>query len=103
MRCRLEARRLSHATRREQRDPLASEEPRRALRSVARLRVLGEKDEERSAELLVEGGEEQRERRVGDPSARREDGGVGGEPLASTELVDEGCERGTVGGQVHGG
>ena len=71
VRRRLEARGVRDAAARKQRDALGAEEPRRALRRVARVGVLGQQDQEPAAELLVERREDERERGLRDTGAAR--------------------------------
>ena len=97
MRRRLEPRAPADAAARQERDAVVAEEPAGRLGDVPRVRVLGREDDERSAELLVERGEEERERGLGDAGAR-----VGqlleerAEALAVGELADERVEDGPV-------
>ena len=72
VRRRLEARGVRDAPARKQRDALGAEEPRRAFRCIAGVRVLGQQDQKSSAELLVERREDERERCLGDTGATRE-------------------------------
>ena len=89
------------ASAREERDPRFGEEPRRALRRVARIGVLGERDEQRPSELRVQRGEQQRERRLRHACPHRERAGERHEAVARAQLVDERAERRLVGRLVH--
>ena len=75
---------------------LVAEEPRRSLGGVARVRVLRQEHDEPALEPLVERGEQQRQRRLGDARARRQRVGELGEALVLDELADEGVKYRTV-------
>ena len=95
MRRRLQARAPAHAATREERDPVVAEEPGGGLGDVARVGVLGREHDERAAELLEEGGNDERERRLGHARA-----GLGqlleerAKALTLGELADERVEDG---------
>ena len=90
MRRGLEARAPADAAAREERDAVVAEEPRGRFGDVPCVRVLGGQDDERSAELLVQRGDEERERWLGDAGARvRELLQERAEALAVGELTDE--------------
>jgi hypothetical protein len=84
------------ATAREQRDALLAEEPRGAIGSVTGVGVLGQDGDELPLEPLVECREEERERRLGHASVRRQGLGEGDQPLVLDELTDEGVQDWTV-------
>ena len=92
MRRRLEPRCVRDAAAREQRHAVGAEEPRRALGRVPRVRVLGEKDQQPSPELLVQRGEHERQRglRHARPTGQRLRERL--EPVAGGELRDEGVK-----------
>ena len=90
---RLEPRGLGDPPTGVERNRLRPEEPRRTLGSVARIRVLGEKDEKRPPELGVERGEHERKRCLRHPRAGGERLRVRDEPVAPAKLVDERRER----------
>ncbi len=92
VRRRLEARGVRDAAAREQGDALRPEEPRRALRRVAGVGVLGQQDQEPAAELLVERREDERERGLRDTGAAREGLRECLEAFAGRELCDEGVK-----------
>ena len=94
MRRRLEPRAPVHAAAREQRDPLLAEEPARALGRVASIGVLGQQHDERAAQLLVQRGQQQRQRRLGDPRGRRQRIREGGQALVAEQLLDERVQHG---------
>ena len=86
------------------RDVRGAREPRGALGRVARVRIVGEQDEQCVADLLVQRREQEREHRLGDARPGRHGGGERLESLVAAQLVDEGRERGRVGadgGLVH--
>ena len=93
VRRRLEPRRVRDAAAREQRDAIGAEEPRGALGRVARVRVLGEEDQQPPPELLVQRREHERQRRLGDarPAGQRLRECL--EPIGGGELRDEGVKR----------
>ena len=90
---RLEPRGLGDAPAGVERNRLRPEEPRRTLGRVARVRVLGEKDEKPPPELGVESGENERKRCLRHPRAGGKRLRVGEEPVAPAKLVDERRER----------
>ena len=93
MRRGLEARAPADAAAREERYPVVAEEPRGRFGDVSRVRVLGGQDDQRPAELLVERGEEERQRRLRDAGARvRQLLQERAEALAVGELADERVE-----------
>ena len=97
MRRGLEARAPADAAAREERYPVVAEEPRGRFGDVSGVRVLGGQDDERSAELLVQRGDEERQRRLRDAGARvRQLLQERAEALAVGELADERVEDGSV-------
>ncbi len=62
--CRLQPRLPPHAAARQERNPLLPEEPPGSLGRIARVGVLGGEQDERASELLVQRGEQQRQRRL---------------------------------------
>ena len=97
VRGRLQSRAPVDASAGEERDLVVAQEPAGRLGSVARVGVLRREDDERSCQLLVERGDQERERRLGDASP-----GVGklleerAEALALRELANQGVEDGSV-------
>ena len=96
VRRRLESGVPADAAAREQRDALLAEEPRGGLGSVASVGVLGQHGDQRPLEPLVEGREQERKRRLGHASVRRQRLGEGDQPLVLDELADEGVQDRTV-------
>ena len=97
MRRGLEARAPADAAAREERYQVVAEKPRGRFCDVSRVRVLGGQDDQRSAELLVQRGEEERQRRLRDAGARvRQLLQERAEALAVGELADERVEDGPV-------
>ena len=92
VRRRLEARRVRDAAAREQGNPVGAEEPRRALRRVAGVCVLGQHDQEPAPELLVQRREDERERRLRDAGPAGQGLRECLEPVAGRELCDEGVK-----------
>ena len=84
MRRRLEPGAPADAAARQERDAIVAEKPGGRLGRVARVGVLGEHDHEPPHELDVESGEEERQRRLGNPRAR---------PLPVGGLDGEACVR----------
>jgi hypothetical protein len=103
------------AAARQERDALLADEPRRRLGSVARVGVLGCKQDERplrgggqaklarlvlgtasGAEFLVERHEEERQRWLGDPCRRGKRRRVRAQALALAQLTDERVQDRTV-------
>ena len=80
----------------QERDTVLADVPAGRLGGVARVRVLGREDEQRLLEPLVQGGEDERQRRLGDAGASRKSLDVGGEALAVGELEGQRVENGTV-------
>ena len=78
-----------HAAAGQQSDALVASEPADGLRYVARVRVLRRDQDERAAELLVQRGEQQRQRGLGHARSRRERLGEGAQALALAEGSDE--------------
>jgi hypothetical protein len=94
VRRRLEPRLPGDTAAREQRDALLAQVPRRRLSGVARVGVLRQEHDERTREAEVEGGEDERQRRLGHAgSAAFEVGGERAESLALGELAREGVQR----------
>ncbi len=89
VRRRLEARCPVNSSARQQRHAVLAEEPGSSLGRVPCVGVLGQRANETPIEALVERREQQRQRRLGDASARRQRLGEGREPLVLEELVDE--------------
>ncbi len=81
---------------RQQSDALLAEEPARSLGRVARIGILGREQDERAAELVVQGGEQERQRRLRDASTRGERRGIRTETFALAELAHEWMQDGTV-------
>src|SRR5262249_9314469 len=98
VRRRLEPRAPAHAPRRQERDPVLSDQPGRRLGRVARVGVLGQQDEQRPFELLVEPREQKRQRGLGHARARRQRRREGGQLLQRTQALDEGEGRGPLPG-----
>src|SRR5581483_4234528 len=96
VRGRLEAGLPADAAAREVADVCLAEEPGGRLGGVARVGVLRQKTDEAAAELLVQRGEEQRERGFGDPCPGRHCVRERAEVLVLDELGDEGVEYRTV-------
>jgi hypothetical protein len=86
----------AHAATREQRDTLLAEEPCSGVGSVASVGVLGQDSDELALEPLVQRREQERERRLGHASVRRQRLGEGDQPLVLDELTDEGVQDWTV-------
>ena len=97
MRRRLEAGAPADPAAREERYLVVAEVPRGCFGDVPRVGVLRGEDDQRPVELLVEGGDDERQRRLGDAGP-----GVGelleerAEALAFGELADERVEDGSV-------
>ena len=89
MRGGIEARGPVNTPAREERDPVLAEEPGGALSRVARILVFGCEQHERTVELLVEGREQERQRRFRHPSRGGKRVRKRGQALALTELLDE--------------
>ena len=75
MRRRREPRLPGDAATRQQSDRVVAEEPGRALGSVARIRVLRKEDYNRTSKPLVQRREQERQRRLRHPRARRQRNG----------------------------
>jgi hypothetical protein len=84
------------ATRREQRDLVLAQEPRRGLGGVPRIAVVGEERHEPAAELDVHCGEQQRQCGLGDPCTGRKRRGKRGQARIRAQALDQGEENGTV-------
>ena len=82
-----------HAAAGQERDARATREPPGRLGGIPRVRVLGEEDEQPPPELLVEGGEQQRQHGLRHACPGRERAGERLEALVPAQLVDEGGER----------
>ncbi len=80
------------AAARQQSNHVAAEEPARALGGVARIRILGQENDQTTAQPLVQRGEEQRQRGLRHASPRRQGVRELGEALVLDELLDEGVE-----------
>jgi hypothetical protein len=93
VRRRRESRAPPDAPAREKCDRAVTREPRGPLRRVARVGVLGQEDEERSSELGVQRGEEQRQDRLGHTRARGKRAHERLKAVVAPQLVDERCER----------
>ena len=78
-----------HAAARQQRDPFFAGEPPDALRQVTRVGILGREQDERAVELLVQRGQEERERGLRHAGTRRERLGEGAQALGFAELGEE--------------
>ena len=92
VRRRLEARGDADAAGGEERDAVLADEPADRLGHVAGVGVLGEQNAQPAVELLVERGEEQRQRRLGDAGACRQRLGERGQALVGAQALDEGVE-----------
>ena len=92
VRWRLEARRVRDAPTRQKSHRVSPEEPGGSLGGVAGVRVLGQQDEEASSELLVERGQNERQRRLRDTRATGQRLRERLEPFAAGELRDEGVK-----------
>ena len=93
---------VGDAPARKERDPRDVPEPRRAVRSVPRVGVLGQQHEERAAELGVERREHERQHRLRDAGAGRQRADERLEALGAPKLLHEGGER-RDGGRAGGG
>ena len=96
MRRRLETRLPANATRREQRHRLVAEEPAGRFGDVPRVCVLGERDDQPSADLVVQRRDDQRQHRLGDAGARRQRLREFLEALFGANALDEAVENRTV-------
>ena len=86
----------ANAARREERHRLVAEEPRGRLGDVARVGVLGQRDDEPSAELVVERRDDERQDGLGHAGTRRQRLSEFLEALLSANALDEAVENGTV-------
>ena len=84
------------AAARQQRDAILAQEPARRLGEIACVGVLGDEQRQRAAELLVERGDEQRQRRLGHAGTRRQRRGELLYVLALEQLADEREEHRTL-------
>ena len=84
---------------RQQADCVVAEEPGRALRGVAGVRVLRQENDEPAPEPRVQRGKQQRQRRLRHTRARRQRLRELGEALVLDELPDKGVEYRTVHGE----
>ncbi len=75
---------------------LLPQEPRRSFREVTRVRVLGNENRERAAELLVQRGDDQRQRRFRNARAGRQRRGELLQALGLQKLAHEREEGGTL-------
>ena len=89
VRGRLETGGDAHAAGRQERDAVLADEPADGLRDVAGIGVLGKEDAKASSELLMERGEQERERRLRDAGAGRQRLGEGGQALVGAKTLDE--------------
>jgi hypothetical protein len=89
VRRRLEAGVPAHASARQQRDPFLAQEPGRGLGDVACVAVLGRHEHERTAEVLVQRRDDERQPRLGDAGALRQRIGERLQALVLDELGDE--------------
>ncbi len=96
MRRRLEPRTPVDATGGQQRHAVLAEEPGGGLGGVARVGVVGQQGDEPTAELDVERGQEQRQRRLRDASATRQRSRERGQARICAQALDEAVENGTV-------
>ena len=92
VRRRLETGRQRDAAARQQRDVLGADEPGRTLGRVPSVGVLGEQNEQRPSELVVERREQERQRRLRDAGSRRQRLDEGLKALTGGELRDEGVK-----------
>ena len=78
----------------QERDALGAEVPARRLGEVARVGVLGRQRDEPAPQLLVERGDDERQRRVGDARAHGERLGELAQALAPLDLAEERVQHG---------
>ena len=96
MRRRLEPGAEADAARRQERDAVVAEEPAGGLGRVARVGVVREQHAEPAAELLVERGEQERQRGLGDTGARGQRRGERGQALVGAQALEQRVEERTV-------
>ena len=84
------------AAARQERDPLRAGEPAGRLGGVARVGVLRQEADEAASELLVQGREQQRQHRLGDPGPAGQGGRERLQALEREQLPDERVKNRTV-------
>ncbi len=96
VRRRSEPRLVRDAAARQQPDCVVAEEPRHGVRGVARVRVLGQQDDQTARELLVQRREQRRQRSLGHARTRGQRVDECSDALVFDELANYGVEYRTV-------